>query len=58
MSSSGCAGHGSVVVDAGDAGWLEALGVKVVAAPPITGEFARSERCVSSAKNTKNEKSH
>lgn len=43
MSSSDCEGQGSVVVEAGDAGWLAAVGAKVAVAAflcPITGEFA------------------
>ena len=55
MSSSDCDGHGSVVADVGDAGWLAAFGVKVAEAAlrlPMTGELAWSERWVSS-ENTK-----
>lgn len=52
MSSSDCAGHGSVFVPAGDAGWLAAFGVKVavVFLLPMTGELAWSVTWVSSEK--------
>lgn len=49
MSSSDCGGHGSAVVDAGEAGWLAAFGIKEARLRfPITGELAWSDKCVSS----------
>lgn len=56
MSSSDCDGHGSVVADVGDAGWLAAFGVNVAVAAlrlPMTGELEWSERWVSSGITTK-----